>query len=218
MSRSHRGPDHLGGGLRVEITLHSPGGHTSRPHLTSDLVYGMGTVITGLPGVLSRRLDPRHCTVMVGRGERRRGGERDTPDRNPVRHGSHREPGYLAGDGRHCPRDVSGLLVPLGIEHSLQFRRGVPPVVNEERSTQIMTHAIEAVGPEALAETRQSGGGEDFSWYLEDVPGAMARLGVWSGVGEQLDLHQPTFDLDERALAVGVRVLVNVVEQSAVFA
>ena len=45
----------------------------------------------------------------------------------------------------------------------------------------------------------------------------MARLGVWSGRGSQLDLHQPTFDLDERALAVGVRVLVNVVEQSVGF-
>jgi amidohydrolase len=137
--------------------------------------------------------------------------------------------GTLAGTVRTASRDawlemeglvreiVSGLLAPLGIEHSLQFRRGVPPVVNEERSTQIMTHAIEAVGPEALAETRQSGGGEDFSWYLEDVPGAMARLGVWKGTGEQLDLHQPTFDLDERALAVGVRVLVNAIEQSAIF-
>jgi amidohydrolase len=112
---------------------------------------------------------------------------------------------------------VSGLLAPLGIEHTLQYHRGVPPVVNEERSTQIMTHAIEAVAPDALADTRQSGGGEDFSWYLEEVPGAMARLGVWSGRGPQLDLHQPTFDLDERALAVGVRVLVNIVEQSAGF-
>ena len=112
---------------------------------------------------------------------------------------------------------VSGLLAPLGIEHSLQYRRGVPPVVNEERSTQIMTHAIEAVGPEVLADTRQSGGGEDFSWYLEEVPGAMARLGVWSGEGEQLDLHQPTFDIDERALAVGVRVLVNIIAQAPAF-
>jgi metal-dependent amidase/aminoacylase/carboxypeptidase family protein len=82
-------------------------------------------------------------------------------------------------------------------------------------STRILTHAIEAVGPDALTATRQSGGGEDFSWYLEDVPGAMARLGVWSGRGPQLDLHQPTFDLDERALAVGVRVMTNIVEQSA---
>ena len=91
----------------------------------------------------------------------------------------------------------------------------MPPVVNEEVSTRIVTHAIEAVGPEVLTDTRQSGGGEDFSWYLEEIPGAMARLGVWSGQGPQLDLHQPTFDLDERALGVGVRVMVNIIEQSA---
>ena len=200
----------------IEITLHSPGGHTSRPHLTSDLVYGMGTVITGLPGVLSRRIDPRHGTVMVW------GAANAGVAANAIP-----QIGTLAGTVRTASREtwlemedlvhevVSGLLAPLGIEHSLQYRRGVPPVVNEERSTQIMTHAIEAVGPDALADTRQSGGGEDFSWYLEDVPGAMARLGVWGGEGPQLDLHQPNFDLDERALAVGVRVLVNVIEQSA---
>ena len=202
----------------VEITLHSPGGHTSRPHLTSDLVYGMGTVITGLPGVLSRRIDPRHGTVMVW------GAANAGVAANAIP-----QIGTLAGTVRTASREawlemetlvqdtISGLLAPLGIEHSLQYRRGVPPVVNEERCTQIVTHAIEAIGPEALADTRQSGGGEDFSWYLEDVPGAMARLGVWSGIGPQLDLHQPTFDVDERALGVGVRVLVNIVEQAAEF-
>jgi amidohydrolase len=45
----------------------------------------------------------------------------------------------------------------------------------------------------------------------------MARLGVWDGQGPQCDLHQPDFDIDERALAVGVRVLVNIVEQAAGF-
>ena len=202
----------------LEITLYSPGGHTSRPHLTSDLVYGMGTVITGLPGVLSRRIDPRHGTVMVW------GAANAGVAANAIP-----QIGTLAGTVRTASREtwlemevlvratVAGLLAPLGIEHSLQYRRGVPPVVNEERSTQIMTHAIETVGPDVLADTRQSGGGEDFSWYLEDVPGAMARLGVWSGEGDQLDLHQPNFDLDERALAIGVRVLVNIIERAGEF-
>lgn len=202
----------------VEISLRSPGGHTSRPHLTTDLVYGMGTLITGLPGVLSRRLDPRHATVMVW-GAVNAG---SAPNAIP-------QTGTLSGTVRTASRQtwiemesvvretVSGLLAPLGIGHSLAYHRGVPPVVNDERCTQIMTHAIEAVGPEMLVEAQQSGGGEDFSWYLEEVPGAMARLGVWSGQGPQRDLHQPDFDIDERALAVGVRVLVNVIEQSAAF-
>ena len=202
----------------IEITLHSPGGHTSRPHLTTDLVYGLGTVITGLPGVLSRRIDPRTSTVMVW------GAVNAGVAANAIP-----QTGILSGTVRTASREtwlelegivretVSGLLVPLGVEHALQYRRGVPPVVNEEVSTRIFTHAIEAVGPDTLADTRQSGGGEDFSWYLEEVPGAMARLGVWSGRGRQLDLHQPTFDLDERALAIGVRVMANLVEQSAAF-
>jgi amidohydrolase len=202
----------------IEVTLHSQGGHTSRPHLTGDLVYGLGTLITGLPGVLSRRIDPRTSTVMVW------GAVNAGVAANAIP-----QTGLLAGTVRTANRDtwltleaivdetITALLAPLGIEHVLHYKRGVPPVVNEEISTRILTHAIEAVGPEVLADTRQSGGGEDFSWYLEEIPGAMARLGVWSGRGPQLDLHQPTFDIDERALAVGLRTLVNIVEQAATF-
>jgi amidohydrolase len=200
----------------IEITLYSPGGHTSRPHLTADLVYGLGTLITGLPGVLSRRIDPRNSTVMVW------GAVNAGVAANAIP-----QTGMLAGTIRTASREtwlslenivrqaVAALLSPLGIEHTLQYSRGVPPVVNEEVSTHIIAHAIDAVGPDVLTDTRQSGGGEDFSWYLEEVPGAMARLGVWSGHGPQLDLHQPTFDLDERALAIGVRLMVNIVEQAS---
>jgi amidohydrolase len=201
---------------RIEIALYSPGGHTSRPHLTADLVYGLGTLITGLPGVLSRRIDPRNSTVLVW------GAVNAGVAANAIP-----QTGVLSGTVRTASRQtwvgleevvretVDALLSPLAIEHTLQYRRGVPPVVNEDVSTQILTQAIEAIGPDALADTRQSGGGEDFSWYLEEIPGAMARLGVWPGEGPQLDLHQPTFDLDERALATGLRVMVNVIEQSA---
>jgi amidohydrolase len=202
----------------IEIILHSPGGHTARPHLTADLVYGIGTLITGLPGVLSRRIDPRNSTVMVW-GAVNAGVAPNAIPQNGVLTGTVRTASHATWlTLESLVREIAAsLLAPLGIEHSLVYRRGVPPVVNEEVSTRILTHAIEAVDPDALAETRQSGGGEDFSWYLEEVPGAMARLGVWSGRGSQLDLHQPTFDLDERALAIGVRVLVNTVEQAAAF-
>jgi len=86
--------------------------------------------------------------------------------------------------------------------------RGVPPVVNEAVSSGMLADAALAIGgPEASTSTEQSSGGEDFAWYLEHVPGAMARLGVWSGTGPMRDIHAPTFDLDERALPFGVRVL-----------
>ena len=51
-------------------------------------------------------------------------------------------------------------------------------------------------------------GGEDFAWYLDRMPGALARLGVRRPGGAAFDLHQGTFDLDEDALEVGVRYTV----------
>ncbi|GGU82628.1 M20 family metallopeptidase [Lentzea flava] len=195
----------------LELRLSSPGGHTSRPHLTADLVHALGTVITGLPTMLSRRVDPRSGTVLVW-GAVHAG---EAPNAVP-------QDGLLRGTLRTGDRDiwaeleplvkdlVTGLLLPTGVGFDLHHRRGVPPVVNERESTQILRAGIEAaLGDDALAGTEQSSGGEDFGWYLEHVPGSFARLGVWNGQEKQRDLHQPTFDLDERALLVGVRVMVH---------
>ncbi|KJK43747.1 N-acyl-L-amino acid amidohydrolase [Lentzea aerocolonigenes] len=195
----------------LELRLNSPGGHTSRPHLTADLVHALGTVITGLPTMLSRRVDPRSGTVLVW-GAVHAG---EAPNAVP-------QDGLLRGTLRTGDRDiwaeleplvkdlVTGLLAPTGVGFDLHHRRGVPPVVNERESTQILRAGIEAaLGDDALAGTEQSSGGEDFGWYLEHVPGSFARLGVWNGQEKQRDLHQPTFDLDERALLVGVRVMVH---------
>ncbi|MFI6869997.1 M20 family metallopeptidase [Nocardia sp. NPDC050406] len=199
----------------VELVLDSPGGHTSRPHLTSDLVYAIGTVITGLPGLLSRRIDPRTSTVMVWGAVSAGKAPNAIPQTGmltgTVRTGDHATWSLLEPMVREI---VDGLLAPTGVRYQLNYKRGVPPVVNDEQAVRMFEESIRAIGPDALADTQQSGGGEDFSWYLEEVPGAMARLGVWSGHGEQLDLHQPTFDIDERALAVGVRVMTNLVLNS----
>ena len=55
----------------------------------------------------------------------------------------------------------------------------------------------------------QSLGGEDFGWYLDRVPGAMARLGTRTPGGPTYDLHQGNLRVDERATAIGARVLAN---------
>ena len=195
----------------LELRLTSPGGHTSRPHLTADLVHALGTVITGLPALLSRRVDPRSGTVLVW-GAVHAG---EAPNAVP-------EEGVLRGTLRTGDHEiwaeleplvvglVQSLLTPLGVGYELHHRRGVPPVVNDSESTAILRAGIEsALGADSLAGTKQSSGGEDFGWYLEHVPGSFARLGVWSGDGVMRDLHQPTFQLDERALLAGVRVMVH---------
>ncbi|MBV9012728.1 MAG: amidohydrolase [Pseudonocardiales bacterium] len=195
----------------LELRVSSPGGHTSRPHLTADLVYALGLVITGLPALLARRVDPRSGMVLtwgaVSAGEAF----------NAIP-----EKGMLRGTLRTSDREVwaglqtlveellSAVLAPTGVGFEFDHRRGGPPVVNDAESTDLLGTGVEAaLGPDALVTTELSSGGEDFGWYLDHVPGSYARIGVWSGVGAPSDLHRPTFQLDERALPVGVRVLVH---------
>ncbi|WP_374205678.1 M20 family metallopeptidase [Crossiella sp. S99.2] len=193
----------------LEIRLTSPGGHTSRPHLTADLVHGLGTLITRLPELLTRRVDPRSGTVLVWgavhAGDAANAIPQDGLLRGTLRTGDRDTWAELEPVAREL---VGALLAPLGIGFDLLHRRGVPPVVNDRESTRLLRTATQtALGEDAITGTEQSSGGEDFAWYLEHVPGSFARLGVWSGQGPQKDLHQPTFDLDERALPVGIRIL-----------
>ncbi|MGH3823147.1 MAG: M20 family metallopeptidase [Pseudonocardiaceae bacterium] len=195
----------------LELRLSSPGGHTSRPHLTADLVYALGTVITGLPALLSRRVDPRSGTVLVWGAVQAGEAANTVPQEGLVR-------GTLRTGDREVWVDleplvrevVTALLTPTGVGFDLRHVRGVPPVVNEAASTGLLRNGVAAaLGADALVGTEQSSGGEDFAWYLEHTPGSICRLGVWLGEGVQYDLHQPTFDLDERALPLGVRVMTH---------
>jgi metal-dependent amidase/aminoacylase/carboxypeptidase family protein len=86
-------------------------------------------------------------------------------------------------------------------------------VINDDVATAMLADAARAIDPQAVVQAPQSSGGEDFSMYLEHVPGSMARLGCWSGKGRMQDLHQGDLDVDERSIGVGVRLFGSVVEQ-----
>jgi amidohydrolase len=195
----------------LELRLSSPGGHTSRPHLTADLVYALGSVITGLPTLLSRRLDPRSGTVLVWGAVHAGEAPNAVPQLGMLRGTLRTGDRETWGELEPLVRDlVNALLVPTGVGYELRHQRGVPPVVNDRPSTRMLrSGVIAALGEDALAGAEHSAGGDDFGWYLEHVPGSYARLGVWPGRGPKRDLHQGSFDLDERALPVGVRTMVH---------
>ncbi|HVC72253.1 MAG TPA: amidohydrolase [Mycobacteriales bacterium] len=198
---------------KVDVLLSGPGGHTARPHRTVDLVYALGRVITDVPGLLSRRADPRHGMSLVW-GAVQAG---VAPNTIP-------QSGTVSGTVRMLDRDawddaeglvtalIEQVAAPTGATVEVRYEQGVPPVSNDVASTAAFRAGVQAaLGPDAATDTEQSLGGEDFAWYLGHVPGALARLGVRAPDATEpyLDLHQPTFDIDERALAVGVRVLAH---------
>ncbi|MGK5630802.1 amidohydrolase [Streptomyces sp. URMC 123] len=194
---------------RLEVTLGGAGGHTARPHLTTDLVTAAAKVATEVPALLARRVDARSgLSVTWGRLE-----TGHAPNVIP----QHAE---LAGTVRCLDlaawREAADLVHAAVDEVATMHRaksqityvRGVPPVINEPAATELLRDAmVTRRGPQSVEGTEQSLGGEDFSWYLEHVPGAMARLGVRAiGDTARRDLHCGDFDVDEGAIEVGVEL------------
>jgi amidohydrolase len=103
---------------------------------------------------------------------------------------------------------IRQLVEPYGVKSEVIYVRGVPPVINDHDSTVLLGRAIETVvGTAGLQPTAQSLGGEDFAWYLEHVPGAMARLGTRTPGGPTYDLHQGNLRVDDRAVSIAAKVL-----------
>jgi amidohydrolase len=199
---------------RVVVRLSGAGGHSARPHLTGDLIHALGTVINQTPAALSRRVDPRSGLSLVW-GRVAAGSAANVIPRDGVIEGSLRclHPAAWAVAPDLVTEIVTALVVPYQVQAAVDVVRGVPPCVNESESVRVLGEAaMRALGPAAVAGTEQSLGGEDFAWYLQQVPGALARLGV-ARPGEEgtLDLHRSEFDVDERAIGIGVRLLVAAV-------
>lgn len=194
----------------VALTLDGPGGHTSRPHLTADLVYALASIVAEVPAALSRRIDPRAGLSLVW-GQISAG---SAPNAIPGTGSARGTIRTLDQDAWNQAPDIvheliDAIAAKFGVKHTLDYVQGVPPVVNEAESVALLrTAATRALGAEAVVSTPQSLGGEDFAWYLQRVPGAMARLGVRTpGDKAVRDLHQGTFVADEGAIAAGIRML-----------
>ena len=195
---------------QIEIVLSGAGGHTARPHLSADVVFALGEVVTQVPALLSRRVDPRAGLSLVW-GQIAAGTAPNVIPQSGLARGTVR---VLDHEVWECVPDllrelVTAVAAPTGVHLEFSYRRGVPPVVNEEGCAKLLGRAARSVlGADGVISTEQSLGGEDFAWYLESVPGALGRLGTCGPDAPPGDLHRGTFDVDERAIAIGVRVFV----------
>jgi amidohydrolase len=195
---------------KIKVRLTGPGGHTARPHLTADLVYALGKVITELPAALSRRIDPRSGLSLVWGRVSAGSAANAIPDAGEAE-GTVR---CLDDSAWHAAPDllkdlVESVASAYGVTADLSYTRSVPPAVNEAVSTAMIAAAADRVlGPAAITPAPQSLGGEDFAWFLESVPGSLFRLGTRApGSPQEFDIHQPMFDVDEHCISVGLKVM-----------
>jgi amidohydrolase len=195
---------------KITVRVTGPGGHTARPHLTADLVYALGKIITELPAALGRRVDPRSSLSLVW-GRVSAGTAANAIPDDGIAEGTVR---CLDDEAWHAAPDLLKALLEsvasaYGVVANITYQRNVPPTVNDAVSTAMIEAAADRVlGADSITPAPQSLGGEDFAWYLESIPGALVRLGTRRpGSAEEFDIHQANFDVDERAIGLGVRLM-----------
>src|SRR6476469_6533388 len=130
----------------LTVRLTGRGGHTSRPHLTQDLTYALGKLVTELPGALSRRLDPRAGASLVW-GVVRAGSAKNVIPASGKVAGTLRMLDAVAwADAEDLVRELIGqILAPYGVGAEVNYVRGAPPVVNEPGATRLLGEAVRSV-------------------------------------------------------------------------
>jgi len=192
-----------------EISIHGQGGHGARPHLSRDPIEACASWVQMALRRVGRAVDP-HQTVVISIGQMNAG---HSPNVIP-------DTSFLAGSLRSLDQesrrvaletlaDVSAAVEKeSGCTVEMRLAVSAPAVVNDPRlNTLLKEAALETIGAGAVDRIPQpSMGSEDFSFYLDHIPGAMMRLGVAGPQVGQAPLHTSRFDIDEQSISTGVRI------------
>ncbi len=198
---------------RFDLTIIGRGGHGAMPHLCVDALE-IGTQVVGaLQRLVSRKMDPLNPSVVTV-GSFHSG---STFNVIPAK-------AELSGTARTFDRDIwmswpekmetviRGVCEAMGAGYDLRYLQGYPPTINDKHmAEEVRQCAIKVVGENRVVEPASTMGGEDISFYLEQVSGCYFFLGI--GQEGLMPLHNPEFDFDEGVLDTGVEVLCRVALQ-----
>jgi len=191
------------------VVCHGSGGHGARPHLTRDPIDAATRWVQSAYRRIDRVSDPAD-TVVISVGRISGGHSFNVIPDTAELEGTLRTltPASRSRVLEAIEDICEGVGRETGCRIDFQLQMSAPAVINDHAMTDLLHRAtVAVVGAEAIeAIDVPSMGSEDFSYYLEHVPGAMMRLGVAGDQVGHAPLHTALFDVDERAIAIGAKV------------
>ncbi len=193
---------------KFEIAIGGKGGHAARPHETTDAVVVGSLLVTAIQTIVSREVNPAHPSVVtVGRFDAGTAA-------NVIAGHAH-----LAGSIRAQDPEVRAYLHESlrriceavgqlhGAEVEIEIQPGTPAVINPAETAALARRAAVAAAGEHKVRPMEVAnmGGEDFSYYMEKIPGCYVRFGTVVPEVEPHPAHSSKFDFDERTLGVAAR-------------
>ena len=187
--------------------------HGASPHEGNDAIVVASELVQALQSVVSRNVDPTDSAVItIGKIE---GGYR----RNVIADKVRLEATIRALNSevrslleKRIKEIIDGVARTYGADYDLEYRELYPPLINDENVFEEVKASVEEMlGVDRFVEIeRPTLGAEDFSYFLEEKPGAMFLVGGQNhDKGIDAPHHHPDYDFDEAALKIGLKVMLN---------
>ena len=193
----------------IQIEIIGKSGHGARPYEGVDAIWAASKVVSGIQELITRKLDPLD-PVVITFGKINGGNAYNILAEKVSLTGTIRCTNLqlFKNIDSWLSDNISLLANNCGAEVKIRFREIAPPVNNNYEINKVLRDsAVEVLGQENVIELQKpSLGAEDFAEFLREVPGSMFRLGVSNSNG-CAPLHSSQFDPDERAIAVGIKVI-----------
>ena len=191
---------------RFKIAIRGKGGHGSMPHQGVDAILAASAVVINLQSIISREISPLEpAVVSIGKFH---GGERfNIISEEVLLEGTTRcfNPQTREKFPSIIKRIVNETAKAYRAKGKLEYIFGHPSVINDTQISQVASRAVtDNFGEESVVKIEKVTGGEDFSFYLQKVPGVMAFVGARNeNKGAMYPHHHKNFNIDEDALVVG---------------
>jgi amidohydrolase len=197
----------------IEIELKGPGGHTSRPAESVDLIWAMSHLILSLEESIRHHIDQQDPVVLAF-GKVTGGHTFNVLPDKILLNGTLRYLNYELKDRLHEIFDdtIKGVERMTDAKITWSIPYASPGVFNDKAVTDILIQSAEqSIGIDNIEFMKESSmGGEDFAYYLEHIPGSYYRIGCFDG--HSMDVHTQSFDIDDACVPTAIKVLEKVVE------
>ncbi|MGD1903185.1 MAG: M20 family metallopeptidase [Geitlerinemataceae cyanobacterium] len=199
-----------------DLQIRGKGGHGGMPHQTTDAIVVASQVVGALQTIVARNIDPIDSAVVTV-GQFNAGTARNVISGSAQLSGTVRyfNPKYADFFSERFERIIGGLCAAHNAEYCLNYWRLYPATVNDPRMADLVRSVAEQVieTPLGVVPECQTMGGEDMSFFLNEVPGCYFFVGA---ANADRDLayphHHPRFDFDEAALGTGLEIFLRCVE------
>jgi amidohydrolase len=198
-------------------TIFGKGGHGAIPHQTVDSVVVAAQIVNALQTIVSRNVNPIDSAVVTV-GELHAGTAVNVIADTARMGGTVRyfNPDLAGFFKERIQQIMAGICQSHGASYDLDYTHLYPPVINDPEIAELVRSVAEAVieTPIGIVPECQTMGGEDMSFFLQEVPGCYFFLGS-ANPEKKLDYphHHPQFDFDETALPMGVEMFVRCLEK-----